>query len=77
MHYTPVGRATVDSTKMGIWVAYDKPEHEIFNQNWSFWPKELYIIENYYSVFFEQDFIGYLMNSLIVCILILVVQIIT
>tara|TARA_B100000686_G_C16761384_1_gene958924 strand:+ start:753 stop:1610 length:858 start_codon:yes stop_codon:yes gene_type:complete len=54
-----------------------KPEHEIFNQNWSFWPKELYIIENYYSVFFEQDFIGYLMNSLIVCILILVVQIIT
>ena len=31
MHYTPVGRATVDSTKMGIWVADEKPKHEIFS----------------------------------------------
>ncbi len=29
MHYTPIGKATVDSTKMGIWVADDKPKHEI------------------------------------------------
>ena len=29
MHYTPIGKATVDSTKMGIWVAEDKPKHEI------------------------------------------------
>lgn len=30
MHYTPVGRATVDETRMGIWVAEEKPKHEIF-----------------------------------------------
>jgi hypothetical protein len=29
MHYTPIGKATVDSTKMGIWVAEKKPRHEI------------------------------------------------
>ena len=29
MHYTPIGKATVDSTNMGIWVADDKPKHEI------------------------------------------------
>ena len=29
MHYTPIGKATVDSTKMGIWVAEEKPRHEI------------------------------------------------
>jgi len=31
MHYTPVGRETIDSSKMGIWVAKEKPEHEIFS----------------------------------------------
>ncbi|HIG49487.1 MAG TPA: redoxin domain-containing protein [Gammaproteobacteria bacterium] len=31
MHYTPVGRATVDETRMGIWVAEEKPKHEIFS----------------------------------------------
>ena len=31
MHYTPVGRATVDETRMGIWVAQEKPKHEIFS----------------------------------------------
>ena len=30
MHYTPVGRATVDETRMGIWVLEEKPKHEIF-----------------------------------------------
>ena len=30
VHYTPVGRATIDSTKMGIWVYEKKPENEIF-----------------------------------------------
>ena len=29
MHYTPVGRATVDESKMGIWVYDKKPEHQI------------------------------------------------
>lgn len=27
MHYTPVGRATVDASKMGIWVHDEKPTH--------------------------------------------------
>jgi len=32
MHYTPVGRATVDESKMGVWV-YDKPpEHKIVSR---------------------------------------------
>ena len=31
MHYTPVGRATVDETRMGIWVSEEKPKHEIFS----------------------------------------------
>ena len=30
VHYTPVGRATIDSTKMGILVSEKKPENEIF-----------------------------------------------
>ena len=30
VHYTPVGRKTVDSSKMGIWVLDEAPEHEIF-----------------------------------------------
>jgi len=29
MHYTPVGRATVDETKMGIWVYDEPPTHKI------------------------------------------------
>ena len=31
MHYTPVGRATVDETRMGIWFSEERPEHEIFS----------------------------------------------
>ena len=31
MHYTPVGRATVDETRMGIWVSEEKPKHEVFS----------------------------------------------
>lgn len=29
MHYTPVGRATVDASKMGVWVHDEKPQHEM------------------------------------------------
>lgn len=29
MHYTPVGRATVDESKMGIWVHDEPPTHEM------------------------------------------------
>ena len=31
MHYTPVGRPTVDATKMGIWVLNKTPKHEVFS----------------------------------------------
>ena len=31
MHYTPVGRPTVDATKMGIWVLDKTPKHEVFS----------------------------------------------
>lgn len=29
MHYTPVGRATVDESKMGVWVYDEPPKHKI------------------------------------------------
>ena len=30
MHYTPVGRPTVDSSKMGLWVMETPPKHRVF-----------------------------------------------
>lgn len=33
VHYTPVGRKTVDSSRMGIWVLDEAPEHEIFTNS--------------------------------------------
>ena len=54
-----------------------KPTHEMFDQDWSFWPDEPQIFENYYSVLFEQDFGLFVLNSLIVCVLILFVQLLT
>jgi hypothetical protein len=33
VHYTPVGRKTVDSSKMGVWVLDEAPEHEIFTKS--------------------------------------------
>lgn len=29
VHYTPVGRATVDESKMGVWVYHEAPTHEM------------------------------------------------
>ena len=31
MHYTPVGRATVDESKMGVWVYDEPPQHKIIS----------------------------------------------
>ncbi len=31
MHYTPVGRATVDESKMGVWVYDEPPTHEMLS----------------------------------------------
>ena len=31
MHYTPVGRSTVDESKMGIWVADKAPKHKMIS----------------------------------------------
>jgi mono/diheme cytochrome c family protein len=32
MHYTPVGRATIDETKMGVWIYDEAPTHKIVSQ---------------------------------------------
>jgi len=32
MHYTPVGRATVDESKMGVWVHDEPPKHHIISR---------------------------------------------
>lgn len=32
MHYTPVGRATVDESKMGVWVYEQPPQHRIISR---------------------------------------------
>jgi len=32
MHYTPVGRATVDESKMGVWVYDEPPHHHIISR---------------------------------------------
>ena len=33
MHYTPVGRPTVDATKMGLWVMDEPPKHRVFTMS--------------------------------------------
>jgi multiple sugar transport system permease protein len=54
-----------------------KPTSEVFNSDFRFWPKTFTGFENYYDVLFEQPYPLFLMNSMIVCLGILAVQLVT
>ena len=54
-----------------------KPTDEVFDANFSIWPKTFAGWQNYYGVFFEQPYLTFLMNSFIVCAGILIVQLLT
>lgn len=54
-----------------------KPKSEIFGSNFSLWPREFYGFINYGKVLFDQPYLLYIANSLIVCLGILLVQLAT
>ncbi|MCC8965372.1 carbohydrate ABC transporter permease [Bradyrhizobium sp. Pear76] len=52
-----------------------KPPGEIFRASFSFWPSQFYGVENYTKALTEAPLPRYMINGLIVCSLILVLQI--
>ncbi|WP_342723756.1 carbohydrate ABC transporter permease [Bradyrhizobium sp. B097] len=52
-----------------------KPPEEIFRASFSFWPAQLYAVENYTKALTEASLLRYMGNGLIVCAMILVSQI--
>lgn len=62
-----------------IWMVSSslKPTDEVFNSDFSFWPKTFVGFSNYRGVLFEQPYPRFLMNSTIVCVGILAVQLVT
>lgn len=54
-----------------------KPTNEVFDITFSIFPRTFSGFENYYSVLFEQPYLRFLLNSLIVCAGILTVQLLT
>lgn len=54
-----------------------KPTDEVYDTDFSIIPKTFKGFENYYGVLFDQPYLIFLMNSMIVCIGILIVQILT
>jgi multiple sugar transport system permease protein len=54
-----------------------KPTDEVYDSEFSIIPKTFKGFENYYGVLFDQPYLIFLMNSLIVCVGILIVQLVT
>lgn len=54
-----------------------KPTDEVYDSDFSIVPKTFKGFENYYGVLFDQPYLIFLMNSLIVCVGILIVQLLT
>lgn len=54
-----------------------KPTDEVYDSDFSIIPKTFKGWDNYYGVIFEQPYLIFLMNSMIVCLGILVIQLIT
>ncbi len=54
-----------------------KPTDEVYDSDFSVIPKTFKGWENYYGVIFEQPYLVFLMNSMIVCLGILVIQLLT
>lgn len=53
-----------------------KPPEEIFSASFSFWPQNFYGVENYYQAVTKAPFLRYMLNGVIVCASILILQII-
>ncbi|SEQ91079.1 carbohydrate ABC transporter permease [Thalassovita taeanensis] len=54
-----------------------KPTDEVYDTDFSIIPRTFKGFENYYEVLFDQPYLMFLMNSFIVCVGILIVQLIT
>ena len=54
-----------------------KPTDEVYDSDFSIIPKTFKGFDNYYGVIFEQPYMIFLMNSMIVCVGILVIQLLT
>ncbi|MCA0922646.1 carbohydrate ABC transporter permease [Pseudooceanicola nanhaiensis] len=54
-----------------------KPTSEVFDSDFTLWPKTFAGWQNYYDVLVTQPYLRYLTNSMIVCVGILVVQLAT
>ncbi|MEL7397705.1 MAG: carbohydrate ABC transporter permease [Pseudomonadota bacterium] len=54
-----------------------KPTDEVYDSDFSIIPKTFKGWENYYGVLFDQPYLIFLMNSMIVCLGILVIQLLT
>ena len=54
-----------------------KPTDEVYDSDFSIIPKTFKGWENYYGVLFDQPYLIFLMNSMIVCVGILVIQLLT
>lgn len=54
-----------------------KPTDEVYDSNFSIIPKTFAGFDNYYGVIFEQPYLIFLMNSMIVCLGILAIQLAT
>jgi multiple sugar transport system permease protein len=53
-----------------------KPPGEIFRASFSFWPQQFYGIENYTKALTEAPLLQYMLNGVIVCAIIVVLQIV-
>jgi len=62
-----------------IWMVSSsmKPTNEVYNSHFSIIPKTFKGFENYYTVLFDQPYLSFVFNSLIVCGGILIVQLAT
>lgn len=62
-----------------IWLVSSslKPTDEVYDSDFSIIPKTFAGFENYYGVIFEQPYLIFLMNSMIVCLGILAIQLAT
>ena len=62
-----------------IWMVSSslKPTNEVYDADFTIWPKSFAGFENYHGVLFEQPYPLFLMNSTIVCLGILAVQLVT
>ncbi len=54
-----------------------KPKNDVFDRNFTLWPTDFRGFENYSGVLFDQPYLLFMWNSLVVCLGILAVQLLT